>query len=235
MEIKIGTARVSKSGMNCSGDSLEIVERPLGGLAAILADGQGSGLTAYRASGWTVRQAAALLAAGTRDSAIAKAVHDELYETQGHRTACALTILSADAEAEMISISRNSHCPVIVKTEEYLTVYDEDAQPIGVQKHTKPETYDLPFAPGLVLVTFTSGVQLAGKKHGGHGLDLEKIQPIIEANGAEECDFIARSILDYALSLDHEAASDDMTVLVMGISERSVAPEIEERSISYPF
>ena len=67
-------------------------------------------------------------------------------------------------------------------------------------------------------------------------MDMKKIIAIIEDNPPEDCDFIAKSILEYALSLDKEKAGDDMTVVVMGISEStSDAPKIEQLSASYPF
>ena len=67
-------------------------------------------------------------------------------------------------------------------------------------------------------------------------MDMKKIIAIIEDNAPEDCEFIAKSILEYALSLDKEKAGDDMTVVVMGISESSSdAPKIEQLSASYPF
>ena len=59
---------------------------------------------------------------------------------------------------------------------------------------------------------------------------------IIRQNPAEDVSFIARSIMDYALTLDADKASDDMTVLVMGITEESSeTPKIEQMEISYPY
>jgi uncharacterized membrane protein YqgA involved in biofilm formation len=47
---------------------------------------------------------------------------------------------------------------------------------------------------------------------------------------------IAKSIMDYALSLDQEKASDDMTVVVMGITEGSPnEPKIEQLEVTYPY
>jgi len=64
----------------------------------------------------------------------------------------------------------------------------------------------------------------------------EEILAIIEDNAPEDCDFIAKSILEYALSLDKDKAGDDMTVVVMGIAEAAAdAPKIEQLSASYPF
>ena len=216
MKINVGMAKVNKYAMQHCGDSFDIIERPYGGLSAIIADGQGSGLAAHHTSSWVVNKAASLIADGARDGAVARAVHDYLYAMKDKKVSCTLTLLSADLESETIVISRNSNCPTIVKTDEYLTIYDDDVAPIGVNRHMKPLVYELPFAPGMIVVSFTDG--------------------IVEDNPPEDCDFIARSILEYALSLDKEKAGDDMTVVVMGISETSFdGPKVEQLSASYPF
>ena len=46
MEIKIGIAQANKYAVHECGDSVELAERPQGGISVILADGQGSGKAA---------------------------------------------------------------------------------------------------------------------------------------------------------------------------------------------
>jgi serine phosphatase RsbU (regulator of sigma subunit) len=43
VELTVGAAKVSKWAVRESGDTLEVIERPHGGLSLVLADGQGSG------------------------------------------------------------------------------------------------------------------------------------------------------------------------------------------------
>lgn len=236
MKIRVGMAKINKYAMQHCGDSFDIVERPYGGLSALIADGQGNGLAAHHTSSWVVNKAASLIADGARDGAVARAVHDYLYAMKDKKVSCTLTVLSADLESETVVISRNSNCPVIVKTEEYLTVYDDNVSPIGVNRHMKPLVYELPFSPNMVLVSYTDGIAHAGKKYTGSIMETEKIISIIEKNSPEDCDFIAKSILEYALLLDKEKAGDDMTVVVMGLSESFLeTPKIEQLSASYPF
>ena len=235
MEVKIGLAKTTKYAMSHCGDSCDIAERPHGGISAIIADGQGNGLAAHHTSSWVVNKAVSLISDGARDGAVARAVHDYLYAMKDKKVSCTLTMVSADLETETMVICRNSNCPVIVKTEEYETVYDEDVSPIGVHRHMKPLVYELPFSPGMLVVSYTDGVSHAGRKRTGKESDFEKIMEIIRSNTAEDVGFIARSIMEYALSLDNEPASDDMTVVVMGLSEKSEpAPNIEQIEVSYP-
>ena len=222
--------------MSHCGDSCDIAERPHGGISAIIADGQGNGLAAHHTSSWVVNKAVSLISDGARDGAVARAVHDYLYAMKDKKVSCTLTMVSADFETETMVISRNSNCPVIVKTEDYETVYDEDVNPIGVHRHMKPLIYELPFSPGMMVVSYTDGISHAGKKRMGKEADFEKIMAIVRDNKAEDAGFIARSIMEYALSLDNEQASDDMTVVVMGLAEGGrPSPNIEQIEVSYPF
>ena len=235
MEIKVGIARTSKYAMDYCGDSCDIAERPHGGISAVIADGQGNGLAAHHTSSWVVNKAVSLIADGTRDG-VARAVHDYLYAMKDRKVSCTLTVLSAEVETETVVISRNSNCPVIVWTEEYETVYDEAVGPIGVNRHMKPLMYQVPFAPGMMVISYTDGVQAAGKKRGGTTVDFEKIMKIIRENHASEAEYVARSILEYALELDHAQAGDDMTVVVLGIvGEMPPGPKIEQWAASYPY
>ena len=236
MEVKIGLAKTAKYATGICGDSCDIAERPHGGISAIIADGLGNGLAAHHTSSWVVNKAVSLISDGARDGAVARAVHDYLYAMKDKKVSCTLTVLSADLDTETLVISRNSNCPVIIKTEDYETVYDEDVSPIGVNRHMKPLMYEIPLTEGLVVVSYTDGIAHAGRKRTGREADFEKILEIVRQNGPEDAAFIAKSIMDYALSLDQEKASDDMTVVVMGITGGSpTEPKIEQFEVTYPY
>ena len=99
-----------------------------------------------------------------------------------------------------------------------LIVYDEDISSIGVHKRMKPLMYQLPLEMGMLLVSYTDGIQAAGRKR-GKTMNFELIHKLIADNSAEDATFIAESILEYALGLDNYRPSDDMTVIVMGICD----------------
>lgn len=234
MEIKIGIAKTTKYAVSHSGDSVEFSERPQGGISAILADGQGSGKSGKNTSTLVVNKAVSLIADGTRDGAVARAVHDYLYATKNGQVSCTLTIFSADFETDTVVISRNSNCPTIVKTADYTTIYDDEVNPIGVHRHMKPLIYQLPLEIGMLLVSYSDGIHAAGKKRGKE-IDFKRILKIIEENTVEDTEFIADSILEYALSLDDGRPGDDMTVVVMGISDKEYTNKIRRVNISFPY
>ncbi len=73
MEVQIAVAKVNKYATSESGDTLEVVERPNGGLSVVLADGQTSGHGAKAVSQLVVRRVIGLLAEGVGDGAAARA------------------------------------------------------------------------------------------------------------------------------------------------------------------
>jgi len=62
MEVQIAVAKINKYAVSESGDTLEVVERPNGGLSVVLADGQSSGRGAKAISLLVVRKVIGLLA-----------------------------------------------------------------------------------------------------------------------------------------------------------------------------
>src|SRR5574342_1044029 len=108
MEVQIAVAKVNKYAVSESGDTLEVVERPNGGLSVVLADGQSSGRGAKAISLLVVRKVISLLAEGVRDGAAARAASDALYTDKNGRVSCTLNIASIDLETGTLVLSRNS-------------------------------------------------------------------------------------------------------------------------------
>lgn len=234
MEIKIGIAKIKKYAVAECGDSVEVAERPRGGISAILADGQGSGKAAKITSSLVINKAAALIADGARDGAVCRAVHDYLYVIKDGKVSSTLTLLTADLDTQTAVFCRNSNCPVIVKHQFGIDVYDEEISSIGVHKRMKPLMYQIPLEMGMLLVSYTDGIQAAGRKR-GKIMNFNMLQKIIAENNAEDATFIAESILEYALELDDYRPGDDMTVVVMGISDTERLYNIQKMSISFPY
>ena len=50
MEVQVEVAKLGKYAVGVSGDSVEVVERPCGGISIVIVDGQGHGKAAKRMS-----------------------------------------------------------------------------------------------------------------------------------------------------------------------------------------
>ncbi len=78
LEVQLAVAKIGKYASSESGDTVEIIERPNGGISVVVADGQRSGRSAKVISNLVVQKAISLLAEGGSDGAVARATHDYL-------------------------------------------------------------------------------------------------------------------------------------------------------------
>src|SRR3954451_11112846 len=104
--IDIATAKTNKYASRDSGDTVELAERPGGGLSVVIVDGQGSGLAAKTLSMQLTSKAVSLLKEGVRDGAAARAVHDSLFAFRHGQVSAALDILSVDLKTRSVLVTR---------------------------------------------------------------------------------------------------------------------------------
>ena len=233
MEILIGMAKTSKYAVTGHGDGVEIVVRPSGGLTAILSDGHGGSRAVSGISPVTALKAAQLVGDGVREGMIARTVYDYFCAVQDASFSVALTLISADTEAGRLIICRNTSCPVIVRHEFGVDVYDEPTQSIGTHKNVKPLMTQLPLEEGLIVVTFSDGVLNAGRTR-GRNFDIKTVIHLLEGNRPTDVQYLAESILERAMVLDSYQATDHMTVVVMGIDGKVMDNPVECRTVRYP-
>src|SRR5512146_2283095 len=114
MEVQIAVAKVNKYAVSESGDTVEVIERPNGGLSVVLADGQSSGRGAKTVSNLVVRKVISLLAEGVRDGAAARAASDSLFTERNGKVSSTLNIISIDQQTQTMVITRNNPAPAIL-------------------------------------------------------------------------------------------------------------------------
>jgi serine phosphatase RsbU (regulator of sigma subunit) len=233
MEIQAAVAKVHKYATSESGDTLEMIERPHGGLSLVLADGQRSGKAAKTISNLVARKAISLLAEGVRDGAAARAAHDYLYANRGGKVLATLNIVSVDLVTQTVVISRNSHCPVIVADHQGVRTLDAPSQPVGIYPGTKPVITELPIVSHTWLVVFTDGVLAAGQRY-GERLDVAQLVSGFLAEGKKDAQAMADAILKQAAELDRGRPSDDISVLVIAILPRVREDNVRRMTASFP-
>ena len=220
MEIEVAVAKVGKWATSESGDTLEMIERPQGGLSFVLVDGQRSGRAAKAISNLVARKAISELAEGVRDGAAARAAHDYLYTYKGGKVSATLNIVSVDLASSTLVLSRNSHCPIIVITPDGgLYLLDEPSEPVGVRRGTKPRITELPLVAGTVVVVYTDGLETAGARS-SRIFDVPAVVRELVAGGDVNAQRLADSLLERALALDEGRPHDDISVLVLHIADR---------------
>ena len=216
MEIKIAVSKIRKYASRASGDTVEVTERPNGGVSVVLADGQSSGRGAKWVSSFVVRKVISLLAEGVRDGAAARAASDALFTERGGKVSATLNLLSADLETNTLVITRNNPAPVLIAQDDEIKVLDEPCKPIGLYRGTRPIITQLDLKVGLTVVIYTDGITHAGKRIGQPLDAIEYVQVMLEDSEPSPQE-IADSLLEYALKLEQGRPSDDTSVVVLRV------------------
>lgn len=231
MEVCVGISKIGKYASSESGDTIEVVERPKGGLSIVLADGQSSGKGAKWISVFVVRKVISLLAEGVRDGAAARAASDTLYTERNGKVSATLNILSIDSETRTLVITRNNPAPVLLVKNDTIQVLDEPSKPIGLFRNTRPIITEMPIEPGLTAVIYSDGLIHAGSRI-GQTMDVATcLQALLEEDPSPQ--FIADAILDHAIKLDQGRPTDDISIAVMRIMSR-VGDEVRRMSVRLP-
>jgi serine phosphatase RsbU (regulator of sigma subunit) len=220
MELGVGIAKIRKYATSESGDTVEVVERPKGGMSVVLADGQSSGKGAKWISTLVVRKVITLLAEGVRDGAAARAASDSLYTERGGKVSSTLNILSADNQTKTLVITRNNPAPALIALKEEIGILDEKSLPIGLYRGTRPVITEVDLEPGLTTVVFTDGIVHAGSRY-SQSIDIPTCLKALLENEDPSPQFIADSLLENALNLDRGRAADDISVVVLRVMART--------------
>lgn len=231
-EIQIAVAKTYKYASRESGDTVELVERPAGGLSVVLVDGQGSGQAAKTLSLLVSAKAVALLKDGARDGAVARAVHDYLHTFRQGRVSATLEILSVDLVSKTVLSTRNSTVPLLLGQEGDYQLLPSESGPIGIRRHTRPAIEEFAAVPGLRIAVFSDGIVHAGER-AGQRIDLlafarERLGGDLTAQA------LADALLAEALACDRGRPGDDMTVVALTLHPRTEYPQVRRLLVELP-
>jgi len=214
MEIHAAVAKINKYATSESGDTLEIVERPNGGISIVLADGQTSGKGAKIISTMVVRKVISLLAEGVRDGAAARAASDYLFTERSGKVTATLNILSADLQSGTLVITRNNPTPVFLARNERVECITGESVSIGTSRNIRPSITEFPLENGITFIMFTDGIRDAGDRT-GQSLDICTLIEAILEDQDPSAQELADTILGQAIRIDNNRPNDDMSVVVL--------------------
>jgi serine phosphatase RsbU (regulator of sigma subunit) len=228
----VSVAKVTKYASLESGDSLEMIERPTGGLSFVLVDGQRSGRSAKAISNVVARKAISLLAEGVRDGAAARAASDYLVTYRGGKVLATLNILSIDIQSQSMVITRNNPAPILLVRHGSIQAIDDPVEAIGSRRGMRPSICEVPLEPGLAVVMYTDGLSNAGDRSGD---PFDVVSAVEEMAGGGEPDpgVWSDRLLNRALELDQGRPSDDISIVVAAIFERTT-DETRRLSVQMP-
>ena len=234
LNVEVAVAKVAKYAVRESGDSVEVVERPRGGLSVIIADGQRSGQSAKAISNMAVRKAMSLLAEGVRDGAVMRAAHDYLRTQRRGQVSAELAIISVDLETRTLVISRNSQCPVLLAEGGSWQALNDPAERVGFGEWTRPVIVEKPLAAGQTVIAFTDGLAHAGSRR-GLALDPVEAMERLSCGGACTAQELADGLLEAALAMDEGRPGDDTSVVAVCTRELPEFQSLEVRRMLVAF
>lgn len=230
--IEVAWSKMPKGGLGQSGDSIELVERPLGGLTLILADGQGSGPAARRISRMVAMKAVQLIADGSRDGAVARAVQDMLYTAREGRVTATLALLSVDQHTGTLVIARNAPSPVVVRQEGRVFRLEGGAEVIGTYRKTRPAITELELLEQSILLTASDGLLQAGRRY-GQTFQWEPWEEQLATLPVQALGAFVDELMDHALELERSRPNDDISIMALGIGPDDSARRTLYASIPY--
>ncbi|MBU0512616.1 MAG: serine/threonine-protein phosphatase [Chloroflexi bacterium] len=232
MEVQIAVAKINKYASSESGDTLEVTERPNGGLSVVLADGQTSGRGAKAVSMLVVRKVISLLAEGVRDGAAARAASDALYTEKDGKVSCTLNIASVDLESNTLVLSRNNPSPIFICRDDQVDCLDAESSPLGIRRDIRPIITEAEVEPGLTLVMYTDGLTHAGKRR-GQPMDVRNaIRAMVEDQDPSPQE-LADALLTHAVNLDESRPADDISVVVVKVTTKN-GDDVRRMSVRLP-
>jgi len=232
MEVQIAVAKVRKYATSNSGDTVEVVERPQGGVSVVMADGQSSGRGAKWISTLVVRKVISLLAEGVRDGAAARAASDSLYTERGGKVSATLNILSVDKQTNTLVITRNNPVPAVLARHDQIQLLNDESTPVGSYRDTRPVICEVRLEAGLTAIAFTDGIVHAGDRIGQPLNIVTCLEALLEGEEPSP-QLIADSLLEIAMKLDQNRPSDDISVVVLRVMQET-GDEVRRMSVRLP-
>ena len=232
VEVHIAVAKINKYASSESGDTLEAVERPNGGVSVVLADGQTSGRGAKAVSIMVVRKVIGLLAEGVRDGAAARAASDALFTDKKGQVISTLNICSVDLHSGTIVLTRNNPAPIIICRAEKADCLAEESVPLGASRDVRPVITEMEIEPGLMIVVYTDGLVHAGKRRGQPMDTCEMLRSLLEDQDPSPQE-LADSLLAHAVQLDDGRPADDISVVVLKVVHRA-GDDVRRMNIRLP-
>ncbi len=216
MEIQIAVAKINQYAATDSGDTVEIIERPLGGLSVVMADGQTLGHGSKEISTLVVRKVISHISEGMRDGSAVRATAEYLFTERKGSASSTLNLFSIDLQTGTLVVTRNNPNPVIMAYGENIRSLNDPCDPIGLFKDTHPWISELPLEAGLTAIMYTDGLAHAGSRFKEEMDLISNIQCLLEDEfGSPQT--IADSLLEQAYKLDQNRPIDDISIVVLRV------------------
>ncbi|MDU6263544.1 MAG: stage II sporulation protein E [Anaerocolumna aminovalerica] len=207
-----GMAKMTKDGGRISGDNFSFLYPDSGMVVMTLADGMGTGETAFEESEYVVDLLEQFIEAGFRKESAINLINSILVlkaEEQSFSTIDMTVINLFTGVCDIIKIGAST---TFIKRSKEVETINSNTLPVGVINHMDYETISRKLSDGDFVVMVTDGVIdcIPGEEKEQF---LEEFISELRMNNPQE---IANAVLNQALELNGWVPKDDMTVLAAG-------------------
>ena len=230
--IEVAVAKTHKYASRDSGDTVEVVERPGGGLTLVMIDGQGSGRGARDISQMLVSRALGLIKDGVRDGVVARSLNDVLYAQRHGKVSAALDLVTVDLLAGEVVVTRQGSAGAVVRHGDWSELIGGTAAPLGRYARTRPDIAQYPLEANLTVIVVSDGIIGSGRRSGHEPFELEDY--LIGLGPAADATTIADAVLEAARIRDGGLPGDDSTVGVVRLAPVDRAETIRRMSVRLP-
>ena len=226
----VGAVSVARHGMHECGDIVRVLDRPDGGICAIIADGQGHGRAARLIAAMAVGRIKALVGEGAREDAALIAANDLLLAHRGGQVSCEAAIVSVDLIDGVIRVTRFARASCITIGDAGAAITGGEAPPLGIYRRAVPVVDTVEASASVACLVASDGVRAAGERT-GHPLDLAAELARVATHGGDEA---ARAILSAAIAADEGRPRDDMSVACVTLAASTHGPLVRRIGAQWP-
>lgn len=228
LQFEIAIRSTHKYAVGASGDAARIVNLPDGGVALVVADGQGSGASARSVARGVTDQLVDLLSAGAQALTAAQAASDALFAARSGQVSVSFDIVRV-SRLGAIELARCSTSGLLVLHDDGWRRVEQLSEPGGRFERQPPHGLVLDAKQVRAVVVVTDGIDGAGRKYGRERSLLETVRSTAIPASANR---LADQLFDEAMQLDHGRPADDMTVAVLLMRSAESDQRIERHDFS---
>ena len=226
----VGAASVARHAMHECGDVVRVVDRPDGGICAIVADGQGHGRAARLIAAMAVGRIKALVAEGAREDAALIAANDLLLAHRGGQVSCEASIIAVDLIDGVIRVTRFARASSIIVGDAGEASIGGESPPLGIYRGAVPVVDTVAASASVACLVASDGARGAGERT-GHPLNLAAELARVAPAGGDEA---ARAIMSAAIAADEGRPRDDMSVACVTFAAATRGPLVRRIGAHWP-
>ena len=214
----IGTAEITKSKSEISGDSVLNIRLKDGKYLIAISDGMGSGKEAKESSNQALKMLENLLLSGFKKEESLELINTSLIN-RNKEVFATLDIAIIDLYKGSIEFIKSGACPTYIKNGGKVQIIKASSLPTGIVPNSYLQVYDKDINNGDIMLMCSDGILDSNIEYKNKELWLRYILEDIETTNTKK---IADLILNEAIDNNYGTAKDDMSIIACKFKEKGL-------------